>query len=297
MEGAPFLLAHFSYLIYSQSDDLAARCDRFGCSITFSIFERRHHCRKCGGVFCQACSSRTTRLLDTSSLDFLHPPKGVSISVYDSPISPVIESRVCDDCWGQIHGRNQSTRSSGSSTPLRSQPSPIFPSGPVDLSSSGESSLCSSVVATPPNGSFLSCASPRKPRSLYTTSSASSIEGLATRPKRMSVRHSHLPLPVELPKERSYGELDAYPLRRSSILCKATGGGRWEPKPCLVYAGYRPPIPGGKAPFEIEMENQEREERLRRLNPVVKDGDFQYRFPKQPEPIIIPSIPYHLATF
>ena len=113
----------------------------------------------------------------------------------------------------------------------------------------------------------------------------------------MSVRHSHLPLPVELPKERSYGELDAYPLRRSSILCKATGGGRWEPKPCLVYAGYRPPIPGGKAPFEIEMENQEREERLRRLNPVVKDGDFQYRFPKEPEPMIIASSPYHLATF
>ena len=228
----------------------------------------------------------------------MHPPKGVPISMYDSPTSPVMDCRVCNDCWSQIYGRNQPSRSSNSSTSsLRSQPSPIIPSGAPDSSSSGESSLCSSVVATPPNGSFLSFASPHKPRSLHTTSSVSSIEGLATRPKRMSIRHSHLPLPVELPKERSYGELDAYPLRRSSILCKATGGGRWEPKPCPVYAGNRPPVSGGKAPFEIEMENQEREERLRRLNPIVKDGDFQYRFSKEPEPIIISSNPYHLATF
>jgi len=113
----------------------------------------------------------------------------------------------------------------------------------------------------------------------------------------MSIRHSRLPLPVDLPTERSYGELDAYPLRRSSVLCKATGGGRWEPKQSPVYAGYRPPIPGGKALFEIEMENEEREERLRRENPVVKDGDFKYRFSREPEPVVLSRSPYHLATF
>jgi len=79
--------------------------------------------------------------------------------------------------------------------------------------------------------------------------------------------------------EKSYGELDAYPLRRSSVLCKATGGGRWEPKQQTVLCGYRPP--GGKAPFEIELEREEQEAKIRRLNPVVKDGDFQYRFPPQ----------------
>lgn len=31
--------------------------------------------------------------------------------------------------------------------------------------------------------------------------------------------------------EVSFGEMDAYPLVQPSIMCKATGGGRWEPKP------------------------------------------------------------------
>ncbi len=83
--------------------------------------------------------------------------------------------------------------------------------------------------------------------SLDTQSSASSSSA-PTRPRRtrLTVRTQPLPLPQEL--ERSYGELDAYPLRRCSVLCKATGGGRWEPKPCIVLDGYRLPVPGGKAP-------------------------------------------------
>ncbi|KAF8640608.1 hypothetical protein AX17_000269 [Amanita inopinata Kibby_2008] len=283
-----------------KSDYLASHCDKFGCPIRFSIFERRHHCRKCGGIFCGACSSRTTRLLDTSSLEFLHPPRGIPISTYDSPTSPVMECRVCDDCWHQIHGYTRSSRSSDSSRLSRPLPSPISVwASPLSPSSSGESSLCSSVVATPPNTQTLNSMYPRKTCSLRTTSSVSSLEGSAAalRSKHVTFRHSHLPLPVEIPSERSYGELDAYPLRRSSVLCKATGGGRWEPKHSPVHPGYRPPVLGGKAPFEIEMENEEREERLRRANPVVKDGDFQYRFHREPEPIILSRSPYNLATF
>ncbi|PFH50714.1 hypothetical protein AMATHDRAFT_144465 [Amanita thiersii Skay4041] len=282
-------------------DNLASHCDMFGCPIRFSILERRHHCRKCGGVFCNTCSSHTTRLLDTSSLDFLHPPKGIPISTYDSVTSPVTECRVCDDCWDQIHGYTRTSRPSQSSSSCCLHSSPIsVASSPI---SSGESSLCSSVVATPPTTQTITLMSPpSKTCSIHTASSTSSMEasvqnGALARPKRLSIRHSHLPLPVEIPSERSYGELDAYPLRRSSVLCKATGGGRWEPKPCPVYAGYRLPIPGAKALFEIEMENEEKEERLRRENPVVKDGDFQYRFSKEPEPVIMSSSPYHLATF
>lgn len=99
--------------------------------------------------------------------------------------------------------------------------------------------------------------------------------------------------------EKSYGELDAYPLRRSSVLCKATGGGRWEPKQEPVLVGYRPP--GGKAIYEIEMEREEAEERLRKLNPVIKDGEFQYRFPPkdipQEETWMTHGGPYILSTF
>ncbi|KAM6497850.1 hypothetical protein JOM56_005798 [Amanita muscaria] len=278
-----------------KADHLALRCDRFGCPISFSILERRHHCRKCGGIFCNNCSSRTTHLLDTSTLDFLHPPRGVPISNYDSPTSPCVECRICDDCWDQIHGLSRCSHSESAS--LCSRPStPSLCSSPMSPPSSGENSLCNSVVATSPTSRSRPS---RKTESLHTTSSASSIEASLrrNRPKRMSIRHGHLPLPAELPAERSYGELDAYPLRRSSVLCKATGGGRWEPTYNPVNAGYRPPILGGKAPFEIEMENEEREAQLRRANPVVKDGAFKYRFQKEPEPVVLSQNPYHIATF
>jgi hypothetical protein len=81
-----------------------------------------------------------------------------------------------------------------------------------------------------------------------------------------------VPLALENEEVRSYGELDAYPLRRPSLLCKASGGGRWEPKPHTVDPALRVPIIGGKAPFELEMEREEAEERRRRSNPVIRDG-------------------------
>ncbi|KAI0028084.1 FYVE zinc finger-domain-containing protein, partial [Vararia minispora EC-137] len=85
-------------------DSHATRCDAFACRLRFSLLERRHHCRKCGGVFCHQCSARTTRLLDTSSLDFLNPPKGTPLAVYASPEAPLLSHRVCDGCYNQIHG-------------------------------------------------------------------------------------------------------------------------------------------------------------------------------------------------
>ncbi|KAI7906319.1 uncharacterized protein BX663DRAFT_189153 [Cokeromyces recurvatus] len=39
-------------------DAIANHCDYLGCSTTFGLFERRHHCRKCGDIFCaQHCSN------------------------------------------------------------------------------------------------------------------------------------------------------------------------------------------------------------------------------------------------
>lgn len=55
-------------------------------------------------------------------------------------------------------------------------------------------------------------------------------------------------------------------------MCKATGGGRWEPKQEPALVGYRPPVPGAKAAYELEIEEQEREERARKANPIVRDG-------------------------
>jgi len=75
------------------------------------------------------------------------------------------------------------------------------------------------------------------------------------------------------------------------------GGGRWEPKPIPVLDGYRQPIPGGKAPYEIEMEREELLNRQQRENPVVKDGEFQYRFARDPEPLSIARSPHYMSTF
>ncbi|KAK7041760.1 hypothetical protein VNI00_009049 [Paramarasmius palmivorus] len=267
-------------------DHLAAGCDSFYCRVPFSMWERRHHCRKCGGVFCKACTSRSTPLLDTSKLPFLHPPRNTPITSYESPESPIVDSRICDDCWDQLHGCPSTPR-----TPELVRPSlpitlltkrPLSPSG-----GSRASSPSSSSPRTPPNG--LGLVLPAETASLKRSRSRCSNPDLR---RRATMRGSSMTLPDE---ERSFGELDSYPLRRSSVLCKATGGGRWEPKQGPVSDGQRVPIPGGKAPYEIRLERELEEERLRRENPVIRDGDFQYRFPREPEVVSPRSL--SLSTF
>ena len=91
-----------------------------------------------------------------------------------------------------------------------------------------------------------------------------------------SVKRSNTPIPQSggvliVDSELSLGELDSYPLRRASKICKATGGGRWEPKPIPEYVAKR--IPGCKAAYELELEREEEERRIRRANPVIRNGD------------------------
>ncbi|PPQ73677.1 hypothetical protein CVT26_010763 [Gymnopilus dilepis] len=289
-------------------DSASTTCDNFYCRVPFSLFERKHHCRKCGGVFCGACTARTTALLDTSNLDFLQPPRNVPIAVYQSPISPIVQSRVCDDCWDQIHGCPSTPHTPELSRPAFKRalshpismlifpvasPSPDAPSSPVSTS----------ALSSSPSDSSIRPVLKHRSHSLRNTPSVSSLDTQSSSnssnppriSRRLNVHASQRILPQDL--ERSYGELDAYPLRRSSMLCKATGGGRWEPKQSPVLVGYRQPIPGGKAPYEIQMEQEEMLEKQRRLNPVVKDGPFQYRFPREPEPVALSRSPFNLSTF
>jgi hypothetical protein len=51
-------------------------CQR--CRAAFTLTNRKHHCRKCGGTFCQLCSGRSVPLLEL----------GITEAV-----------RVCDGCW------------------------------------------------------------------------------------------------------------------------------------------------------------------------------------------------------
>lgn len=63
-----------------KADASASQCE--GCSEPFSFFtRRRHHCRHCGGIFCDSCS---------------HLRCSISKYGYDE------ETRVCQPCWNYL---------------------------------------------------------------------------------------------------------------------------------------------------------------------------------------------------
>ncbi|KAI8983065.1 hypothetical protein BDB01DRAFT_792270 [Pilobolus umbonatus] len=45
-----------------KNDADSAQCELSGCSVTFGLFERRHHCRKCGDIYCSIHCSNYFRL-------------------------------------------------------------------------------------------------------------------------------------------------------------------------------------------------------------------------------------------
>lgn len=246
----------------SQPDSQAAFCETLACQTRFSFLERRHHCRKCGGIFCATCSSRTTSLLDTSNLDFIHPPHGVSIDQFASPISALHIARVCNACYNQLHGI---------STPY--SPQPIHA---VQRSSSYTATLAAAFPR--------SCRTSSRSRSIILTPSESQSIAPVIAPTRphsfLCQPHLCVPRPTAdspaTPKATTpNGELDAYPLRVRSEVCKRSGGGRWTPKKHPL--DFTAHIPGRKPSYEIEMDQEEERQRRALENPIVKDGGvFQY---------------------
>lgn len=93
----------------------------------FTTLNRRHHCRKCGGVICGACSTKRFLLPQQSS----------------KPL------RICDKCYSQITNEEKSRdiakpRSGSAKKPSRPAPPPgkmqEKPPQPMDSGSSGEES-------------------------------------------------------------------------------------------------------------------------------------------------------------
>ncbi|KAJ2007432.1 hypothetical protein GGI04_001523 [Coemansia thaxteri] len=90
-----------------ESDDATATCRQ--CSRRFLLFIRRHHCRRCGLVFCDSCSSRRALLASPISpaQSGYHAPAQVDdntplIQVYAATTQGMRwqfrEHRVCDPC-------------------------------------------------------------------------------------------------------------------------------------------------------------------------------------------------------
>ncbi|KAJ1310747.1 hypothetical protein OPQ81_009269 [Rhizoctonia solani] len=179
-------------------DNMADECDIWTCTTKFSLFERRHHCRKCGGVFCQACSSQQTLLLDTTNLPFFYPPADLSLA--DGPPGPMVNSRVCDDCHALIYGRpTPSSIASQSST-------------------SSLPTLCHSISSA----SSSSVPFPSRPALSRTSSNLSS--------ERARIRRNSAQQPRSFFLLPDLGVLSTYPLRQPSAQCKANGGGLWQPR-------------------------------------------------------------------
>lgn len=259
--------------IHLQPDSRAAFCETIACQKRFSLLERRHHCRKCGGIFCATCSSRTTSLLDTSNLDFIHPPRGISIAQFASPISALYIARVCNACYEQLHGLSTSHSSEVSHAAQRSSidTAPLPAPPPLSCCTSPRSS---SIILTPPESQPISpvIAAIRRPSFLCEPQSRISLQAPADYP--------------EIPKATTpSGELDAYPLRVRSEVCKRTGGGRWTPKKHPVDSTAC--IPGRRPFWEVEMDLEEERQRRARESQIVRDGGvFSYfiLFPGQAIP-------------
>lgn len=75
-----------------QPDEEAAECPI--CHQNFTLFFRRHHCRKCGRVVCGSCSSTEATYLATTYV--VCPPQQVYLE------SPHVPHRTCDECVEEL---------------------------------------------------------------------------------------------------------------------------------------------------------------------------------------------------
>ena len=68
-------------------DSEAKACENPKCKQQFSFLRRRHHCRRCGGIFCENCSSHKVDL------------KVALAGESNKTVNNVKNARVCQRCW------------------------------------------------------------------------------------------------------------------------------------------------------------------------------------------------------
>ncbi|KAL7515721.1 hypothetical protein ACHAXN_013153 [Cyclotella atomus] len=103
-----------------QSDLTSTTCK--SCHCPFDAFQRRHHCRLCGFVFCQSCSS-TRSLIPPSSLvlrtiasteSHMYLPNNNSPSLEYRMQQARLPQRTCDDCRLQLSPLQEELRQTNS---------------------------------------------------------------------------------------------------------------------------------------------------------------------------------------
>jgi hypothetical protein len=75
-----------------KADSEKAACEK--CNKPFSIMRRRHHCRRCGGLFCDACSSKKADLAVA-----LTEESRTGVGQHYATAKNVKKARVCDACY------------------------------------------------------------------------------------------------------------------------------------------------------------------------------------------------------
>ena len=103
-------------------DSVALICDAPVCQKAFSLFERRHHCRHCGLVFCNTHSAYSTPLDQHAEF---HPNGS--------------QSRACKHCWDRYREWKAERVSRSNSLDSESTTTPELPIGNTAHSSAGES--------------------------------------------------------------------------------------------------------------------------------------------------------------
>lgn len=143
-----------------QPDEEASQCSR--CGAKFTLFRRKHHCRRCGKVVCAACSNNTDHLEPS---DVVVDPNGLqSVAALQSQSL----HRTCNACHSEIAGRLQSPEEYPGGLPLDSDllstivPPLHAPGSPLSSSVSSQTS----VLQECPVCGFQVCSKVFKPHSV-----------------------------------------------------------------------------------------------------------------------------------
>jgi hypothetical protein len=95
----------FNANVSPQPDAESSICDEPSCTRYFSYFTRRHHCRRCGNIFCDLHSMYSIPLDQEAN----YHPKGY-------------RSRSCEHCWGEYRAWQIARSSRSNSDTSEGQP-------------------------------------------------------------------------------------------------------------------------------------------------------------------------------